>query len=220
LPLRGKFYTSLRYACVTSTGHSQLTHIFFLASCLSEQPRTNDMEKANASRFTSIWKPQPCYATGTDGTNPTVVFTSEAKNMIQDQRDFETNTTLNKDFPFSFQFLTNHKEMTPDSGFVKNIKRTVNFTADEESMLSAVASLKFQLLPRVLLGNCCSNFHVLLNDFLVEGLGAASENTFKCLQEFEDPRVKICCGWHRECKRARAEALAVLGNKTAAASAI
>jgi hypothetical protein len=56
LPIRGKFYNSLRYACVTSTGQS--THAyFFLASCLSEQLRTNAMEKANASRFTSIWKP-------------------------------------------------------------------------------------------------------------------------------------------------------------------
>jgi hypothetical protein len=139
--------------------------------------------------------------------------------MVQGQRDFETNTTLQKDFPLSFQFLTNHKDVTPDSGFVQNIKKTMNFTADE-SMLSAVTSLKFQLLPRVSLGNCCSNFHVLLNDFLVEGLGAASENTFKCLQEFEDPRLKICCGWHHKCKRVRAEALAVLANKTAAASDI
>ena len=139
--------------------------------------------------------------------------------MVKEQKEFEKNVTLQQDFPFHFKFLTNNFDVTPDSGFVKDIQQTMNFTADD-SMLSAVTSLKFQLLPRVSLGNCCSNFHVLLNDFLVEGLGAASENSFKCFQEFEDPRLKICCGWHKECKKARAEALAALANETAATSAL
>jgi hypothetical protein len=139
--------------------------------------------------------------------------------MVKEQKEFEKNATLQQDFPFRFKFLTNNFDVTPDSGFVKDIQQTMNFTADD-SMLSAVTSLKFQLLPRVSLGNCCSNFHVLLNDFLVEGLGAASENSFKCFQEFTDPRLKICCGWHKECKKDRAEALAALANETAATFAL
>jgi hypothetical protein len=66
-------------------------------------------------------------------------------------------------------------------------------------MLSAMSSLKAQLLPRITIGNCCSNFHALLNDFLSEGCGAASDNTFLCLQEYEVPELRVCCGWHRQC---------------------
>jgi hypothetical protein len=148
-------------------------------------------------------------------SDPSVVFTTEAKGMVMEQEQFVSNATLRKSLSFDYTFLTNHKDVTPDTGFLKDLRRKkTNFTADE-SMLSAVTSLKFQLLPRVSLGNCCSNFHVLLGDFLMEGLGAASDNTFKCLQEFEDPRLKVCCGWHKQCKKDRAQALAVLANQTA-----
>jgi hypothetical protein len=81
-----------------------------------------------------------------------------------------------------------------------------NMTADE-IMLSAVSSLKFQLLPRMTLGNCCSNFHVLLADLLAVGCGAAQENTFRCMQENEDPRLRICCGWQGWCKDAKQRAI-------------
>jgi len=160
-----------------------------------------------------LWKEY--HNTTNTNSDPVVVFTSEATKMVQEQQEFASNTTLHDDFSFRFSFLTNHKDVTPDSGFVQDIRKLTNFTADE-SMLSAVTSLKFQLLPRVSLGNCCSNFHVLLSDFLMEGLGAASDNGFHCLQEFDDPRLKVCCGWHKQCKKDRAQALAVLANQTEA----
>lgn len=74
-------------------------------------------------------------------------------------------------------------------------------------MISALSSLKAQLLPRLSIGNCCSNFHILLNDFLFEGCGAASFNTFHCIQETEDPLLKVCCGWHRDCQERKKELL-------------
>jgi hypothetical protein len=74
-------------------------------------------------------------------------------------------------------------------------------------MLSAMSSLKAQLLPRITIGNCCSNFHALLNDFLSEGCGAASENRFLCLQEYEDPALRVCCGWHKQCIAAKQKLL-------------
>jgi hypothetical protein len=66
-------------------------------------------------------------------------------------------------------------------------------------MISALSSLKAQLLPRVTIGNCCSNFHILLNDFLMEGCGVASTNTFYCMQETDDPLLVVCCGWQHDC---------------------
>jgi hypothetical protein len=74
-------------------------------------------------------------------------------------------------------------------------------------MISALSSLKAQLLPRLSIGNCCSNFHILLNDFLSEGCGAASINTFQCIQETEDPLLVACCGWHHDCHERKEQLL-------------
>ena len=75
-----------------------------------------------------------------------------------------------------------------------------NVESDADTiMLSAMSSLKAQLLPTLTIGNCCSNFHALLNDFLSEGCGAARDSQFLCLQEYEDPMLRVCCGWHRQC---------------------
>jgi len=87
----------------------------------------------------------------------------------------------------------------------------------DSNMLSSMSSLKAQLMPRLSIGNCCSNFHAMLNNFPSEGCGAANENTFTCLQEYHDPLLRVCCGWHKEClrnKKAAQEAL--LANATSA----
>lgn len=47
----------------------------------------------------------------------------------------------------------------------------------------------------------------MLNDFLMDGCGAASDNTFMCLQEYEDPSLRVCCGWHHSCKAKKKELL-------------
>jgi hypothetical protein len=84
-------------------------------------------------------------------------------------------------------------------------------------MTAALSSLKAQLLPRVSIGNCCSNFHVLLNDFLSEGCGAASQNTFHCIQESEDPLLVVCCGWHKDCQMRKQQLrLELFGNTSVA----
>jgi hypothetical protein len=174
--------------------------------------------------------------------DPYVVFTTESTSMVQEQKFFVQNETLQTDFPYRFKFLTNHLDVTPDTGFVRRAAKGRNYTADE-SMLSAMTSvsefaqdssalhfpsrsrphlclkcfsglpavqLKLQMLPRVTLANCCSNFHILLNDFLMEGLGAAASNDFTCFQELPDPELRICCGWHKDCIASRAAALANL----------
>lgn len=162
--------------------------------------------------------------------DPTVVFTTESTSVVKEQQSFVADNG-EANFPFKFEFITNTKDVTPDSGFMKDIgerkisivsnnfskinylRRTTFYLhallslvynkdviSDADSiMLSAMSSLKAQLLPRITIGNCCSNFHTLLNDFLSEGCGAASDNKFLCLQEYEDPRLRVCCGWHKKC---------------------
>lgn len=139
-----------------------------------------------------------------DGTNEqdvSVLFTTESKAMVQEQIEFSQNDDLKMKYPFSFRFVTNTKDVTPDTGFIKEVTGNGETDSADDAMLSSMSSFKSQLLPRVSVGNCCSNFHALLNDFLMEGCGAASDNTFLCLQEYdEDPLLKVCCGWHHDCK--------------------
>ena len=145
--------------------------------------------------------------------DPTVVFTTESVAMVNDQANFASNSTWQAKYPYRFHFVTNDRDVHPDSGFQRDIHRNfhrTNITADD-IMLSTVSSFQAQLYPAVTIGNCCSNFHVLMSDFLMEGCGAAikSNHKFVCLQEYEDdPLLRVCCGWHKKCIANRKKLLA------------
>ncbi len=140
-------------------------------------------------------------------TKPSVVFTSDSKAMAKEQVDFSSNSTIQRTLPHQFEFVTNLRDRHPDSGYARGKEiRTSNVTLDD-AMLDVMSTLKLQMLPRVTMGNCCSNFHVLLGDFLMEGCGAASENTFHCIQEHPDPRYLLCCSWHKDCPAQRQQRL-------------
>jgi hypothetical protein len=67
----------------------------------------------------------------------------------------------------------------------------------DDIMLSAISSLKLQLHARHTVGNCCSNFHLLLFDFLEEGCGPAKDQNVECLQDNEAPEYRLCCLWSK-----------------------
>ena len=52
--------------------------------------------------------------------DPTVVFTTESTSVVKEQQAFVTDKGDAK-FPFKFDFVTNTKDVTPDSGFMKDI---------------------------------------------------------------------------------------------------
>jgi hypothetical protein len=139
--------------------------------------------------------------------NPTVIFTSESKAVVQEQVEFASNLTIQQTLPHKFGFVTNSEDRHPDSGFGRDAEIRHSTISADDAMLDAMSSLKLQLLPRISMGNCCSNFHILIADFLMEGCGVASDNTFKCLQENEDPRFIVCCQWHKNCPAERQELL-------------
>jgi hypothetical protein len=164
-----------------------------------------------------------------DIPNPTLIFTSESKDMLREYHQFNSNKSAQSALPHRFRLVTNEHDVTPDSGFAPSIFGDANggiggatnssshrsrnlgkssFSADE-AMLSAMSSIRHQLLARVTVGNCCSNFHVLLADLLASGCGAARRNTFHCLQEHPDPRYRVCCGWFRNCKEDKRREIAL-----------
>lgn len=146
------------------------------------------------------------YPNTSHSDQPTLIFTTESKDMMHEQHAYISNTTIPKPFA-NMNLLMNPHDVLPNTGFVEEIvAKTTSFSADD-AMLSAVTSLQLQLLARYTIANCCSNFHTLLGDFLVEGMGAAHHNDFSCLQEHSDPVYAICCGWHKDCKQKRAAIL-------------
>jgi hypothetical protein len=125
--------------------------------------------------------------------------------VILEQVAFAAN---HSDYPF--RFATNPHDVTPGTGL---IRLAVTNATEDESLFSALTSLQYQLLARVSLANCCSNFHTLLGDLMAAGCGAASSNTFTCFQEMEDPRYMICCGWFKNCKADKLRNIAALEAK-------
>lgn len=58
---------------------------------------------------------------GFKNTNPTIVFTTESKNVVEEQQTFVAKER-EKSHPFRFEFVMNTQDVHPDSGFVKDIR--------------------------------------------------------------------------------------------------
>jgi hypothetical protein len=60
--------------------------------------------------------------TGIQFTEPTVVFTTEATGMVQEQQSFVSENRQIPGYPFfNFKYITNTHDVSPNSGFMKDI---------------------------------------------------------------------------------------------------
>jgi hypothetical protein len=171
----------------------------FESECLSFDQH---MQVANA-----VWAKDQANASATRRkATPSLVFTTESRSMVEEQEVYVSSMADRR-----FDFVTNTRDVLPDSGFMKDVEwkaeKNERDSDPDAIMLSAMSSLQAQLLPKITIGNCCSNFHTMMNDLLSEGCGAADDNDFVCLQEYEDPRLRVCCGWHNECPANRERAI-------------
>lgn len=122
----------------------------------------------------------------------TVVLTTESAQVLDELRSLKNP----RPGGVLVQFLLNRYDVLQGTGYLDHQDPSRNVTADE-STLSALISLKLQLATHVTVGNCCSNFHLLLADLLRVGCGLQSQNTFQCLQDNPDPDLRPCCSWDR-----------------------
>ena len=129
-----------------------------------------------------------------------IVLTSESKEMLQARHRY------NADENFPLTLIANDEDVAQGTGNPKeyNKMNSRNITADD-IMLSTMTSLNMQLMAAHTVGNCCSNFHKLMLEFLSRGCGAAPRNIFECLQDNENPEYRLCCQWsaNQECKNKR-----------------
>ena len=136
------------------------------------------------------WK-EHLNSTGTEMDNPidpTIVFTTESKNIVREYLNFSKSNETLTSIPFSF--ITNKHDVTPDSGALFQLNESV---VADNAMLSSISTLQLQLATRISVVNCCSAFHRVIASFLLEGAGAASASKIHCLQEEQDPELRICC---------------------------
>ena len=159
---------------------------------------------------------------------PFAIVTTESKEIKVEYESYLLSQNRNNNYPEAtygtktntskaeFQFITNHLDVTQNTGFMNNDWSDDNA---DKIMLSAMSSLKVHLMNKITLGNCCSNFHLLLKDLLEEGCGAAVTNRrssstqeeeemgsrFQCLQEHPDEQYRVCCAWDQSdrCKLRR-----------------
>ena len=118
----------------------------------------------------------------------------------EDEDVFRERVLYNATSGFPLDFIVNENDSLQGSGNVK----VFGLNADE-IMLSSLIAIRMQLNAGRVFGNCCSNFHMMLFDFVREGCGLTSEAI--CLQETED--YKVCCSWDKhdgECEQENTKA--------------
>lgn len=147
----------------------------------------NSKTLANSSQFTKI------------------ILTSESPDVFEAQRLFQSqNSTYPTNITFPFKFVTNSFDVLQNTGEPKRMPNSEG--SKEEILVSSLSSLKLQFYAKYNVGNCCSNYHLLLFDFLYDGCGASeSGHVANCMQDHEDERYRICCSWTKtdECKAKR-----------------
>jgi len=149
--------------------------------------------------------------------------------MVSEQEAFVANSSAVAGIPFPFRVATNTHDVHPDTGAARfySEKDKQRFTADD-ALISSLTTMKFQLLPRLTIGNCCSNFHNMIRRLHSMGCSASRDHHFHCMQDNEDPALRMCCKkgmgqkgeWRGDrCMKERAEALQAAalaeGNTTA-----
>jgi hypothetical protein len=132
------------------------------------------------------------YSTGTDKV-ASIVLTSEAASMMTHRHNYSTSSQ------FPFRFVVNVDDVTQGTGTPRRYRAKDAYLV----MLSTMAAMKMQLMPKYSVVNCCSSFHQVILDLLRSGCGAVKSPDFRCLQETDDPRFHVCCEWNRDerCRR-------------------
>lgn len=153
----------------------------------------------------SVWKKH--HGNTSDKSAINVIVTTEDEGVINDMKNFSSSNQA------LFHFITNKQDALQGTGVAKDYNGK-NTTADAV-MLSSVAALKLQLATKFSIGNCCSNFHNLLFDFVRDGCGSARNAVGICLQEMPEPEFRVCCSWDKsdECTARRTNTTLVETNR-------
>jgi hypothetical protein len=139
-----------------------------------------------------------------------IILTSEDEEVLLQRASYQQAQNH-----FPLEFVVNEHDVAQGTGLPRRYKDRA-----DDIMISSLAALQLQLLATTSVGNCCSNFYLVLLDLLRNGCGRHdhtysnkpdvnvpldSAPTLQCLQETPDPQFHVCCGWTRtdECNAVR-----------------
>ena len=150
-----------------------------------------------------------------------VILTSEDEGILSQRLSYQEQP--NDIFPMDF--VVNENDAAQGTGLPSQYKERA-----DDVMISSLVALQLQFLATTSVGNCCSNFYLMLLDLLRNGCGlhdhtfsikpvttmmTTTKNvsnlplvpapTLQCLQETADAQFHVCCGWIRtdECDAVR-----------------
>ena len=126
-----------------------------------------------------------------------LLLTTEDPNIFQNAMLYRNTTN------FPYEIILNKNDNLQGSGKPTKFKRSA-----KDTILSSLVAIKMQLIPSVVYGNCCSNWHKVIRKLVDAGLSAVPNAQFNCLNlspaAFDNPKYQICCAWgvegeHTEC---------------------
>jgi hypothetical protein len=118
-----------------------------------------------------------------DPYNVSLIITTEDSKIAEMSKNFTSS---------KFKIVMNTNDVLQNSGRPSTFK----FKRQARNiMISSLVAIKLQLLSRHMIGNCCSNFYLLLRDLQNFGCGMALESA--CLQDALEERFHIQCMWDR-----------------------
>ena len=150
---------------------------------------TNLLSKSSPSSSSSLAMPSSI------SRNVTIIFTTESPDVIEHQKQFSNSSHLQSLFPYNLNFVRNDEDVLPGSGFARDWGRPgkPKITADD-NMISVFVATKLQLFPKVGMGNCCSNLHVVFAQFHFAGMSASPDGSvFTCMQDMGNRAFYVDC---------------------------
>jgi len=187
LPIRGSDKCHRESECLQFDAYMNLTREEISTFTRNEAIKKNATTVQNATRH--------------EANKPTVILTTEDGSISRARREYEQE----------FNFIINEHDKFQGTGRVSMYGNQA-----DDIMLSSMVALKMQFLAtQKVVGNCCSNFHLLLFDLLNEQCGLSSKPL--CLQEHPNPNYRPCCQWTQseECDLKREAAAAEKARKVA-----
>ena len=118
-----------------------------------------------------------------------VLVTSESTDVTEQERAWISRPSPASWERLDFSIDMNPYDVTQNTGLIRTF--VSNDTTADQVMLSALSSLRAQLSHHVVIGNCCSNFHRLMQILVRNGCTTDWDSRFVCLQDHPNESYRL-----------------------------
>lgn len=122
---------------------------------------------------------------GNSETDPYIILTTEDRKIFDSLEEFEKKGETN------LKFFVNREDVMQGSG----VREGMGDASMEAVHFSSIVAIKLQLHSTLTFGNCCSNWHNVVFDFINSGCSYHAEGYSLCFQEDSNPKFHMCCNW-------------------------